>query len=128
MTNREFYSAIANGTVETVLTEELIAHATQELAKMDEVTARRRESNSRKRAEREAEKAPIRAAILAAITNEPKTATTLIADAGADITPQSIPSLLKPLIEDGTVIKTDIKVKGKGTQRGYTLAQETEQE
>ena len=25
----------------------------------------------------------------------------------------------KGLIEDGIVVKTDIKVKGKGTQRGY---------
>ena len=50
------------------------------------------------------------------------TATTLIAEAGVEIKPQAIPSLLKGLVEDGTVVKSDVKVVGKGKQRGYALA------
>ena len=70
---------------------------------------------------KEAEKAPIREAIFAVIATEAKTASDLIAEAGVDIKPQAIPSLLKPLVDEGKVIKTDIKVKGKGTVRGYAL-------
>lgn len=118
MTNREFYVAIVNG---TELTEEMKAFAEEAIVKLDAVNSKRRETAEAKRAEKEAEKAPIREAIMAVITDEPKTATTLIAEAGVEIKPQSIPSLLKPLVESGVLEKVDVKVKGKGTQKGYKV-------
>ena len=118
MTNREFYEAVVNANIN----EELTAHAQDALAKLDETNAKRREKMAEKAVEKAAEKAPIREAIVACITDEPKTASTLIAEAGVEIKPQAIPSLLKGLVEDGTLVKVDVKVKGKGTQKGYVRA------
>ena len=120
MTQREFLENIANGT----MNDEMVTFATERLIAMDCVNEKRRETNSAKRAEKEAEKAPIREAIMGVLSyTEPKTATTLIAEAGVEIKPQAIPSLLKAEVEDGRVLKVDVKVKGKGAQRGYQLAE-----
>ena len=119
MTKREFLNAIVNLTnVESDLTE----FAAAELEKLDKANEARREKTAEKAVAKEAEKAPIRDAIFVAMTVEPKTATDLIAAAGVDIKPQSIPSLVKPLVEAGKVNKVDIKVVGKGKQRGYVRA------
>ena len=110
MTQREFYEAVID------------AFAQAGIEKLDKTNAKRVEKNAEKAVAKEAEKAPIREAIFAVITAEPKTASTLIEEAGlTEVKPQSIPSLLKPLIETGKVVKADIKVKGKGTVRGYVL-------
>ena len=58
------------------------------------------------------------------LTNEPQTATMLIEAAGltGEVKPQSIPSLLKTLVENGTLEKVDMKIpEKKGTQKGYKL-------
>ncbi len=115
MTQREFYEAVVNANV----SEELTAFATAGIEKLDKTNETRKVKTAEKAAVKEAEKAPIREAIFAVITTEAKTASDLIAEAGVDIKPQAIPALLKPLVEAGEVIKTDIKVKGKGTVRGY---------
>ena len=115
MTNREFYEAV----VAAQINDELTQLATDAIAELDHTNELRKQKEAEKAVAKEAEKAPIREAILAVITEEPKTASTLIEEAGVEIKPQAIPSLLKGLIEDGIVVKTDIKVKGKGTQRGY---------
>lgn len=119
MTQREFLENVAQG----VMNDEMAEYATERITALDTANERRKEINSVRRAEKEAERAPIREAVMAVITSEPKTATTLIAEAGVEIKPQAIPSLLKSAIEAGTVVKVDVKVKGKGTQRGYTLAE-----
>ena len=110
MTLREFYEAVEAGKI----TDEVVAVAKERREKMDAELKAAQE----KRAEKAAEKAPIREAILACITKDAKTATTLIEESGQDIKPQAIPSLLKPLIEEGTVVKTDVKIDGKKL-RGY---------
>ncbi len=119
MTNREFYEAITN---QNAVTEEMKEYAMHQLEMLDHANEARRAKNAEKAVAREAEKAPIRQAIYDVLTKEPKTATTLIAEAGVEIKPQAIPSLLKGLVEAGTIQKVDIKVKGKGTQKGYILA------
>jgi hypothetical protein len=119
MTNREFFDAIANY---EGMDEEIVAHAQAEIEKLDATNEKRREANAKKALEKEAERAPIRNAIVACLTVEPKTATTLIAEAGVEIKPQAMPSLMKGLVEAGTVVKTQVKVTGKGKQVGYALA------
>lgn len=119
MTQREFLENVAQG----IMNDEMVAYATERITALDTANEKRREVNSAKRVEKEAEKAPIRAAIMGVMSAEPKTATTLIAEAGVEIKPQAIPSLLKGAIEAGTVVKVNVKVKGKGTQRGYQLAE-----
>ena len=118
MTEREFYTAV----IEANINDELTGFATKGIEKIDKANEARKVKTAEKAVAKEAEKAPIREAIFAVITTgEGKTASDLIAEAGVDIKPQAIPSLLKPLIEAGKVIKTDIKVKGKGSVRGYAL-------
>ena len=121
MTQREFYTAV----IEANVSEELVAFATDAIAKLDKTNETRKVKTAEKAAAKEAEKAPIREAIYAVITTgDGKTASDLIAEAGVDVKPQSIPSLLKPLVDEGKVIKTDIKVKGKGAVRGYARPEE----
>lgn len=120
MTNREFFEAIVNA---NEVNDELKEFAAAAIEKLDATNEARRKANDEKKAEKEAEKAPIREAVLACIDAEvPKTASTLIEEAGVDIKPQAVPALLKPLVEAGVVAKTEIKVTGKGKVRGYVLA------
>ena len=118
MTNREFYTAITNL---TNIPEELIEFATESIAKLDATNEKRKAAVALKSAEKQAEKAPIREALFAVMGGEdaPMTATELVAAAGLDIKPASVPSLMRPLVEAGQVGTVDVKVKGKGTQRGY---------
>ena len=119
MTQREFLNKVANGEID----DEVKDFATARIAALDVTNEKRREASAKKAAEKEAVKAPIREAVFAVINEEPKTATMLIEEAGVEIKPQAIPSLLKPLINEGKVAKTDVKVKGKGSKRGYIIAQ-----
>jgi len=119
MTKRELYTAIVNG---TEITEEMRAFAGKLIEGLDHTNELRKASAAKNAAEKETKKAPKREAIFACITDEPKTATTLIAEAGLEMKPQAIPSLLKPLMETGFVAKTEIKVPDKGKQVGYVRA------
>lgn len=119
MTKRELYNAIING---TEITEEMRDLAAELINGLDHTNELRKTAAAKKAAEKETERAPMREAIFACITEEPKTATTLITEAGLELKPQAIPSLLKPLMEAGTVAKTEIKVTGKGKQVGYVRA------
>lgn len=118
MTNREFLNSVVEGTI----TDEMKEYAAAEIEKLDATNAKRREKAAEKAVEKNAEKAPIREALWNALSEDPQTASDLIAVTGLDLKPQSIPSLMKPFVEDGTVLKVDVKVKGKGTQRGYVRA------
>ena len=114
MTKREALNAIINETAN----EEVKAWATAEIEKMDHANEARRNKVSKKAAEN----APIIEAIKGILGAEPKTATMLIAEAGVELKPQAIPSLLKGLVAAGTIEKVDVKIKGKGTQKGYRIA------
>ena len=123
MTKREFLNTIA--TAEN-LPAELIEFAAHELEAMNASNEKNRAKAAEKRAAKDAEKEPIRNALMDVMTNEPQTATMLIEAAGLTETvkPQSIPSLLKNLVEAGTLEKVDVKIEGKkGTQKGYKLAE-----
>ena len=118
MITREFYQAV----IDANISEEITAFATAGIEKLDHALSLRKVSAAKKAQEKEAERAPIRDAIMAVMTTEPKTATTLIEEAGVEIKPQAIPSLLRGLCEEGIVVKTEVRVTGKGRQRGYAKA------
>ena len=123
MTKREFLNTIATA---KNLPVEVIEFAAHDLEVMNASNEKNRAKAAEKRAAKDAEKEPIRNAIMDVMTNEPQTATMLIEAAGLTETvkPQSIPSLLKNLVEAGTLEKVDVKIKGKkGTQKGYKLAE-----
>lgn len=117
MTNREFYNAFIRGENN----DEMREFAEHALAQIDHTNELRRNANLRKAAEKETERAPLRQAIVECITAEPKTATMLIAEAGVELKPQSVPSLLRGLVADGSIVKRPVKIQGKGTQVGYAL-------
>ena len=123
MTKREFLNTIAAA---ENLPVEIIEFAAHKLEELDASNEKNRAKAAEKRAAKDAEKEPIRNAIMDVMTNEPQTATMLIEAAGLTDTvkPQSVPSLLKPLIEAGTLEKVDVKIpEKKGTQKGYKLAE-----
>ena len=128
MTTRELYDStikflVADGSDEAV---DLVNEFEALLSKMDAQATARRAKQAEKAAEKQAEKAPLRDALLEVMgdAEEPKTASMLIEEAGLGDTvkPASVPSLLRPLVEAGLVLKVDVKVTGKGTQRGYIKA------
>lgn len=58
------------------------------------------------------------------MTDEPKTATDVAAV--LEVSVQKASGLLRRLVEEGKAVKVDVKIKGKGTQKGYTLPMEVE--
>lgn len=128
MTNREIYKNILtliDGDDENeVNVMELRAAVIDAIARMDATNEKRKAASALKAAEKQAEKEPIREALFAVMGGEdtPMTASMLIEAAGLDIKPASIPSLMRPLVEAGRVAKVDMKIPGKGTQRGYVKA------
>ena len=126
MTNRELYTNTINYLrgADDVDTAELVAAFENALARLDATNEKRKAASALKAAEKQAEKEPIREALFAVMGDEdaPMTASMLIEAAGLDIMPASVPSLMRPLVEAGRVAKVDMKVPGKGTQRGYVKA------
>jgi len=123
MTTREFYTEISKLTnVDAALVE----FAASAIEKMDTQAETRRAKAAEKSAEKQAAKAPLRKALFDVIgdAENPKTASMLIEEAGLTETvkPASVPSLVKPYVESGDVLKVDVKIPGKGTQRGYVKA------
>lgn len=110
MTNREFYTAIINQAV----TDEVIAHATAALEKLD--VARK---PTEKELAKQAADAEIREQIFAQVTSEPQTAASLGEKVGVSTNKAS--AELRKLVAEGRVVKSDIKVVGKGTCKGYAL-------
>ena len=122
MTNRELYTTTINYLHgEDVDTTELCAAFEDALAKLNAQNEKRKAASAVKAAEKQAEKEPVRDALFAVMGGEdaPMTASMLIEAAGLDVKPASVPSLMRPLIEAGRVAKVDVKIPGKGKQRGY---------
>ena len=110
MTNREFFTAIVNGTIN----DEVIAHATESIAKLDERNAKRASKPSAKQKENES----IKEKILEVLTTEPKVASEIGELVGISVNKAS--ALLRQI--EGLTI-TEVKVKGKGKVKGYALAE-----
>ena len=115
MTNREFYTNIANGTI----TEAEKEFALAAIAKMDATNEARKNKTSPKDAEKAAADAAVRESIFALLTAEPQTASDLGAQVGVS-TPKATAELRK-LVAEGRVEKTDVKVPKKGTVKGYFI-------
>ena len=108
MTKREFLNAVITETQN----EELKAFATSEIEKLDVRNAKRSERPSKTQIANE----PIIKAIAELLTSEPMRASEIAEKCG--ITTQKASALVKKV--EG-VQSVDVKVKGKGTQKGYFL-------
>lgn len=118
MTKREFYTAIKKGKID----EQVKLFATEELEKMDAVNEKRRNTLSKKAKENEPLLNKIESEIL---TEEPKTATDVAAV--LEVSVQKASGLLRRLVEDGKAAKVDVKIKGKGVQKGYSKVEVEEE-
>ena len=116
MTNREFYTAVANGTIN----EDVIAHAATAIDKLDAALEARKNKVTPKAAEKAAADAVIRENILSFVTTAVQTEADIAAQ--AEVTPAKARAELRKLVEAGLVVKSDIKVPKKGVVKGYSLA------
>ena len=105
MTNREFYTAVINGTV----TEEMVQFATESIAKLDARNAKRSEQRVDKHADE-------RVTIANVLTETPMLASEIATATG--FSTQKISGLVKGI--EGVKV-TKVKVKGKGEQNAYSL-------
>lgn len=110
MTKREFLNAVIAETTNS----ELASFAVSELEKLDARNAKRASAPSKK----SIENAPLIAKIAEFLTSEPKLASEVASE--LEISTQKASALLRQV--DGVSV-CDVKVKGKGTQKGYFFAE-----
>ena len=108
MTQRDFYNAVIAETQNA----ELAQFAVEALEKLDARNAKRSSTPSKVQIANE----PIIKAIAEVLTSEPMLASAIAEKCG--ISTQKASALVKKV--DGVNV-TDVKVKGKGTQKGYYL-------
>ena len=113
MTKREMMEMVIAGNIN----DEVIAMAKSEIEKMDARNAKRAGEKSKKAKENE----PIKAKIAEAIGEGQKLAKE-IAEM-VEISTQKASALCRQMVADGVLVAEDVKVKGKGTQKAYKVAQ-----
>ena len=111
MTRRDFFSLIAGN---ENLAPELREYAAAAITKMDATNTARREKPSKAALEN----APLIAQIVEMLDGEPKTATDLAMPMGVKV--QKASALLRAAVKEGKANVVDVKIKGKGIQKGYT--------
>ena len=117
MTNREFYTSISNG----IVNDEVIAHAKAAIAKLDTANANRKSTPSKTAIANE----PIKVAIVELL----KSNGAMVASAiGAALTTEEnkvstskASALCGQLVKAEILAVEDIKVKGKGTVKQYSI-------
>ena len=111
MTRRErLEMVIANN-----ITEELIEECKIELEKLNASNA------SRKPTTHQVENVKIGESILTILSDEPKFVEDVLAGLDGELTRQRVSGILTNLVKDGKVHSEDVKVKGKGKRKAYTL-------
>lgn len=119
MTNREFLTAIANS---ASLSDDLTAYAAEQITKLDMRNAARKEKQSSKPSKTAIENEPIKASIMEFLSAQ--TEPVIAADIGTavDITTAKASSLLRQLVNDGKVIKSEVKIPKKGKVNAYAVS------
>ena len=112
MTNREFYTAIANKNI----TAEVIAKATEELSKLDERNEKRRNAVT----DNDKANAVIAQDIKNYLAENGATLSADIAKA-LDLSTSKVNGVAKILVDKGELISTKVKVKGVGERTQYSL-------
>ena len=116
MTNREFFVSVSKG----IINDEVMAHATSAIEKMDASNAKNRGTESK------TYKAniPLFAEVLELLAEKPM----LTAEVAMMMTSEERPistskasGLLRTLEKEGKVTSAKVKIKGKGEQTQYTI-------
>ena len=126
MTNREFYTAITaeNATI----TEEMIAHATAQLAKLDATAEKRKGKVSAKDQEkRDANVALAKQIAETILGTEAKTATdvaTILTETlGEEVKVQKASYLCRLAVDLGLANQTEVAIPKKGKQKAYFVTE-----
>lgn len=112
MTNREFLNAIINGEV----TDEVVAMAKAEIEKLDARNEKRRNTMTKEQTANEG----VKAQIVEFIGDKTAVVASEIAQ-GVGVSTQKVSALCKQLVDEGKLTVADVKVKGKGSVKGYTV-------
>lgn len=112
MTYRDFYNAVLTSTDN----DELKAFATEAIAKLDARNAKRLSKPSKK----SLENAPIKDSIAEFLADGSHLASEIAK--GLDLSVSKVSALCRQMVGDGVLTVEDVKVKGKGTQKSYSLA------
>lgn len=113
MTRREFMEMVIADT-----TNETIADfARSEIEKMD----RKNELAKNRKSKKSVENEPIKEKIYSVLNSEEVTTASVVAEK-VEISTQKASALLRQMVEDGRITVEDVKVKGKGKQKGYKVA------
>jgi hypothetical protein len=131
MTNREFYTAIAEN---ETLTAEIRDHAIEQIAKLDATAEKRKGKVSKADQEkRDANEALARHVAADILTSEAKTATDVAAILTEEtdeydedgnkiaVKVQKASYLLRLAVDMGLAAQTEVKIPKKGTQKAYTI-------
>ena len=113
MTKRDFFNTIANT---ESLSDELREFATAQITALDATLAKRREKPTKA----SIENAPLVEQIITMLGDEPKTASDLAEPMGIKV--QKASALLRRAVAEGKANSLDVKIKGKGTCKGYVKA------
>ena len=115
MTSREFFNAVIEGKI----TDEIKDFAKSQIEKLDSKNAKRKTTDSKTQKENKA----IKETLLA--TMEKDKVYTASEISGMEIegitSTQKASALLRQMTETGELTVTDIKIKGKGKVKGYSL-------
>ena len=113
MTKREFMEMV----IATVDNAELREFAESEIEKMNARNAKRANTPSKKAIANE----PVKANIAEFLAEREPTVASEIAS-GLELTVQKVSALCRQMVADGVLNVSEVKVKGKGTQKAYTVA------
>ena len=113
MTNREFFEKVMKNEVDA----DVIAHAEQSIAKLDKRNADRQAKPSKTALEN----APIKVAILEYLVGKSEEVASVIAE-NVGISTSKASALCGQLVAEEKIVATEVKIKGKGKVKGYTLA------
>lgn len=112
MIKREFFNAIINGEI----TDEVIAMAKEEIEKLDARNEKRRNTMTKEQTANEG----VKAQIVEFIGDKKAVVASEIAQ-GVGVSTQKVSALCKQLVDEGKLTVADVKVKGKGSVKGYTI-------
>ena len=113
MTNREFFEKVMKNEIDA----DVIAHAEQSIAKLDKRNADRQAKPSKTALEN----APIKVAILEYLVGKSEEVASVIAE-NLGISTSKASALCGQLVAEEKIVATEVKIKGKGKVKGYTLA------
>lgn len=112
MTQREFFTAIVNGTINA----DIQAYAADAIVKLDKRNATR----ASKPTKSQQANVPLLAEIRTFLTGKKNVLAAEVA-AYLDVTPQKASGLLKLLVDGGEATAAEVKVPKQGKRKAYTL-------